>query len=83
MRRNPQKAFKLAKEKGQPVLVTEFNKPQGVLLSLETFDQVVEYIKRWEIADALDSIHTYRSEKAKGSLKKLDSLENLIADEDK
>lgn len=83
LRRNPQKAFEIAKEKDQPILVTEFKKPQGILLSLKTFDQLVELVNRWEMVDALDSIKTYRKEKGEGSLKELDSLESLmLADED-
>lgn len=78
LRRNPQKAFDLAKRKRLPILVTEFNKPQGIILSLETFDDVVEALNRLEIEDALDSIETYRREKETKALKKLKSLEDLV-----
>jgi len=81
LRRNPQDAFALAQEQEAPVLVTEFNEPQGVILSLETFDDVVEALNRAEIEDALDSVEVYRREKGAGILKKLESLEQLIGDE--
>ena len=81
LRRNPQKAFNLAKEQGLPVLVTEFNKPQGIILSLETFDDVVGALSQLEIEGALDSVGVYRREKKQGVLKKLRSLEDLVGDE--
>ena len=81
LRRNPQKAFDLAKRRGLPILVTEFNKPQGIILSLKTFDDVVEALNRLEIEDALDSVEIYQREKEKGTLRKLSSLENLVENE--
>ncbi len=82
LRRNPQKVFDLAKKQGRPILVTEFSKPQGIILSLKTFDDVVDILNFIEFRDALDSIEVYRKEKNKGTLKKLKSLEELIRSED-
>jgi PHD/YefM family antitoxin component YafN of YafNO toxin-antitoxin module len=81
LRRSPQDAFALAQEQETPVLVTEFNKLQGVILSLDTFDDVIEALNRAEIEDALDSAEVYRREKSAGVLKKLKSLEQLVGDE--
>jgi len=81
LRRNPQDAFALAQEQEAPVLVTEFNEPQGVILSLETFDDVIDALSRAEIENALDSVEVYRREKSAGVLKKLRSLEQLVEDE--
>ena len=80
LRRNPQDAFAIARKQKAPVLVTEFNKHQGVILSLDTFDDVVEALSRLEIEDALDSVEVYRQEKSAGVLKKLKSLESLVGD---
>ena len=81
LRRNPQNAFAIAQKQEAPVLVTEFNEPQGVILSLDTFDDVVEALSRMEIEDALDSVEVYRQEKTAGTLKKLKSLENILGNE--
>lgn len=81
LRRNPQDAFAIAQKQEAPILVTEFNEPQGVLLSLDTFDDVVEALNRMEIEDALDSVEVYRREKSAGVLKTLKSLKDLSGDE--
>ena len=81
LRRNPQDVFAIAQEQEAPVLVTEFNEPQGVILSLDTFDDVVEALNRVEVEDALDSVEVYRREKSAGVLKKLKSLEQLVVNE--
>ena len=81
LRRNPQDVFAIAQEQEAPILVTEFNEPQGVILSLDTFDDVVEALGRVEVEDALDSVEVYRREKNEGVLKNLKSLEHLAGDE--
>jgi prevent-host-death family protein len=81
LRRNPQKVFAAAKKEGAPILVTEFSEPRGIILSLDTFDAMVEELSRLEVADAIDSIDVYRREKSFGTLRKLKSLEDLIEDE--
>ena len=81
LRRNPQDAFAIAQEQEAPVLVTEFGEPQGVILSLDTFDDVVDALSRVEIEDALNSVEVYRREKNEGILKKLKSLKTLAGDE--
>lgn len=81
LRRNPQKAFAIAQEQEVPILVTEFNEPQGVILSLDTFDDVVEALNRMEVEDALNSVEVYRWEKSGGTLRNLKSLGDLVNDE--
>ena len=81
LRRNPQDVFTTARKQEAPVLITEFNEPQGVILSLDTFDDVVEALSRLEVEDALDSVEVYRREKSEGVLKKLKSLKHLTGDE--
>ncbi len=81
LRRNPQNAFAIAQEQEVPVLVTEFNKPQGVILSLDTFDDVVEALNRMEVEDALNSAEVYHREKSEGTLRNLKSLGDLVNDE--
>ena len=81
LRRNPQDVFAIAQEQEAPVLVTEFNEPQGVILSLDTFDDVVEALNRMEVENAWDSVKVYRREKSSGLLKKLKSLEQLARDD--
>lgn len=82
LRRNPQKVFSLARRKGLPILVTEFNKPQGVILPLEIFDEVVNILNFMELQEALDSVEVYRREKNQGILKELKSLANLVRNKD-
>ena len=81
LRRNPQSAFSIAQKQEVPILVTEFNEPQGVILSLDTFDDVVEALGQIEIEDSLDSVEVYRREKSTGVLKTLKSLKDLSGDE--
>ena len=82
LRRNPQQVFAVAEREGGPILITEFNEPQGVILSLDTFDTLVKWFYRLEIEDALDSVEVYFKEKKAGTLKELRSLADLMDNED-
>ena len=81
LRRNPQKVFSLAKRQRQLILVTEFNKPQGIIVPLEIFDDIVKTLNALELKDALDSVNVYEREKESGALAELKSLKDLVEDE--
>lgn len=88
LRRNPGEVFAVAEKKEAPVLITEFSEPRGVIVSLDTYENILGLIDMFEeetavaealgLADALDSISVYRQERAARKLKEIRTLKELF-----
>ena len=68
-------------ERHEPLVIMNRNKPEVVILDIQTFETMKENNEKYEEAEALKAVAGYQKEKREGKLKKLTSLADLI-DED-
>jgi PHD/YefM family antitoxin component YafN of YafNO toxin-antitoxin module len=67
----------LNKEEG-PVLVMRKNKIQAILVSPDSYALYMETLEKLELEQALRAVKTYKSEKKRGKLKKMNSPNELF-----
>lgn len=70
--------FDKANNSMEPVFVLRNNQPDVAILGLNFYNRLLETVRKAELADALDSISVYKSEKSKGQLITGKSLKDLI-----
>jgi PHD/YefM family antitoxin component YafN of YafNO toxin-antitoxin module len=75
IQRNYRKAFDLAKETGEPVVVLTNNRPDVAIVDVKVLEKMIEKI---EMMDAMEAIKIAEVEHKQGKIKKLSSLSDLL-----
>lgn len=69
-------------EKREPLVILSNNKPEVVVVDVETFEDLMKIKEEWEWKDTKEAIEEAEKELKEGKLKELKSLADLI-DENK
>lgn len=67
--------FNKIKERKEPLYLLKNNKPEVVVIDYSAWENIVHELEK---SDLLDSIRIAEQEKAKGKIKKLDTLDSLV-----
>lgn len=78
LQRNYAALIKKAKKSGQPLLVLKKNKVEAILLNSTLFEEMARKAKLYEEKQALEAINSYETEKKKGTLKKMKTVDELF-----
>ncbi|MBI4234926.1 type II toxin-antitoxin system Phd/YefM family antitoxin [Candidatus Peregrinibacteria bacterium] len=74
IQKNYRALFDEVMETKEPLFVLNNNKPEVVVISLQTYESLSNYREEYEQNIAQKAIESYASEKGAGKLKKLSSL---------
>lgn len=66
----------------EPIVVMKNNQPQVAIVSIDYLDAINSKIALYEEQEALDTLKSYENDIKNGTLVHLNSLEDLIDDED-
>lgn len=75
--------FKKAMRLKEPIVVLKNNKPHVAIVDVNYLEDLQDKARQAELADALEAIRSYEEDKKYSRLIELNSLEDLLDEEDK
>lgn len=78
LQKNYRKLFNMVKRTHEPLVVLRNNKPDVVVVDINTLNEIEGKIRRLEELETQEAIRIYEKEKKAGKLKKLKSLKDLM-----